>query len=376
MRIPYDDSLKIEYLSRVFDRNRVSNCYKYFWFIAILEKMTFDKYSFSYDELIMEMISDAWYMVTEYHLRLGPNNTKDNLEEVVKYLFEDLNQGKISSTTPKEELLEYLTELADKKFIDYKNTLTDNVPYCMQTPFFNPNDKLLKNPSKNTIDEINQQSRLLYYFGIYNKLRTQIVISEEWIGYLCHNKEILIDWARYNLIGYLQDRNPSVPGIADKILPPSKRKLEHAKEYWKTLISLDASLKDIYGGNLLSDITISVDHFVPWQYVAHDELWNLNPTTKSINSKKSNYLPEWGTYFEPLRELEYKAHILTFTNVKARDAFEKCADYHINNSEVRRALYGEKLSHDVFGERLSNVLKPVYEAARNCGFREWIYQDD
>ncbi|MBE5919975.1 MAG: hypothetical protein E7272_09045 [Pseudobutyrivibrio ruminis] len=24
---------------------------------------------------------------------------------------------------------------------------------------------------------------------------------------------------------------------------------------------------------------ISIDHFVPWSYVAHDEMWNLNPTT-------------------------------------------------------------------------------------------------
>ncbi len=31
------------------------------------------------------MIVIAWYMVTEYGLKLGPNNTTDNLEEVVKY---------------------------------------------------------------------------------------------------------------------------------------------------------------------------------------------------------------------------------------------------------------------------------------------------
>ena len=37
-------------------------------------------------ELIDEMIADAWYMVTEYHLRLGPLGIADNLEEVLKYI--------------------------------------------------------------------------------------------------------------------------------------------------------------------------------------------------------------------------------------------------------------------------------------------------
>ena len=50
----------------------------------------------------------------------------------------------------------------------------------------------------------------------------------------------------------------------------------------------------------LVDQKISVDHFVPWQYVAHDELWNLHPTTKSINSSKSNNLPVWDRYFSQL----------------------------------------------------------------------------
>lgn len=375
MNIPFDDNLKIEYLSRVFDRNRVSNCYKYFWFLAILGKISPENRIFSYDDLITEMVADAWYMVAEYHLRLGPNNTTDNLEEAVKYVYLDLNKERIPATEKREVLVEYLKSLTDSKYLSYKRVLTENVPYCLQSPFYDTTDRLLKNPSKSVIDRINQQTRLIYYFGEYNRLQTNIVISDEWVNYLFRNKEILTDWTRYNLIGYLQDRNPSVPGIADKIIPPYKRKLDHAKAYWKIVIAADNSLSDIYGGNHLTDIAISIDHFVPWQYVAHDELWNLNPTTKNINSSKSNNLPDWDTYFEPLSALEYQAHELNFTNIAVKKAFEKCADYHVNNSEIRRALYGERLNRSEFSERLYNVLRPVYDSARNCGFREWIYTD-
>lgn len=373
MHIPSDDNLKIEYLKRVFDRNRISNCYKYFWFLAILRKISSDNRTFSYDELITQMVADAWYMVAEYHLRLGPNNTTDNLEEAVKYVYSELNHERIPSTEDRDVLVEYFKQLTDSRYLNYKRKLTENVPYCMQTPFY---ERFLKNPSKKDIDIINQQSRLIYYFGAYNKLSTQITISDEWVNYLCQNKEILQDWTRYNLIGYLQDRNPSVPGMTDKILPPKNRKLEHAKDYWKIVIAADTSLKDIYGDNQLSDIAISIDHFVPWQYVAHDELWNLNPTTKNINSSKSNNLPDWNTYFNPLSELEYRAHVLAFTNTKVKEAFEKCADYHVNNSEIRRTLYSEQLERAEFCLRLNNVLRPVYESAKNCGFREWVYQND
>ena len=368
--IPYDDNLKIEYLGHVFDRNRISNCYKYFWLMGILRKITPDKTAFTYDELITEMVVDAWYMVAEYHLRLGPTNTTDNLEEAVKYVYSDLNKERIPSTEKREVLTEYLSNLDDKKYLSYKLKLINNVPYCLQSPFY---DSSFKDPSQHRIDEINSQKRLIYYFGMFNRLNTIITISDEWVGYLYKNKEILIDWVRYNLIGYLQDRNPSVPGISDKILPPYKRKLERVKSYWKTIIMADGSLKDIYGGEMLSDIDISIDHFVPWQYVAHDELWNLCPTTKSINSKKSNNLPEWDKYFKPLCDLEYAAHELSFSNAKVTEAFNKCLDYHVNNSEIRRVLYSEHLNHSEFCIRLENVIGPVYKSAQNCGFREWEY---
>ncbi|MBR6095111.1 MAG: hypothetical protein IKP92_08855 [Lachnospiraceae bacterium] len=370
MILPYEDNLRIEYLSRVFDRNRVSNCYKYFWFMAILKKVQEGQNAFSFDELIHEMIVDAWYMVAEYNLRLGPNNTTDNLEEVVKYLYHDLYKEKVASSVPRDRLLEILENEKDVKFTEYKKKLTNNVPYCMQTPFY---DSMLKNPGKDKIDLINRQERLMYYFDSYQQLKTTIVVENEWMGYFIRNREILMNWARYNLVGYLQDRNPAVPGIVDKILPPNSRKLSRVTRYWETVIVAAPDLKDIYGDNTLSEIRVSIDHFVPWQYVAHDELWNLHPTTKSINSSKGNHLPKFDRYFDGLVNLEYKAYQLRYSDNRVRKAFEDCAAYHVNNAEVRKLLYADDLTKDDFTLRLGNVISPVYEAAKNCGFREWEY---
>ena len=70
MQLPYSEELNIKYLGQLF-RN-TTECYKFFWFKAIVKKVTKGKLELTYEELVDEMIADAWYMVTEYHLNLGP----------------------------------------------------------------------------------------------------------------------------------------------------------------------------------------------------------------------------------------------------------------------------------------------------------------
>ncbi len=41
MQLPYSEELNIGYLSRLFDNT--SNCYKFFWFQAIIRKLQEDK---------------------------------------------------------------------------------------------------------------------------------------------------------------------------------------------------------------------------------------------------------------------------------------------------------------------------------------------
>lgn len=191
--------------------------------------------------------------------------------------------------------------------------------------------------------------------------------------YLTVNQEIIRGWIQYNLIQYLQRRNPSVPGIPDKLYPPQERKLEKVKKYWKIIADL-APVHEIYGETLISRGHISIDHFVPWSYVAHDELWNLHPTTQAINSSKSNHLPEWDIYFPRLAGIEYMSYEMIWRYDQVHDIFDKCGDEHLHNPEIRNQLYEKGLSDEVFTERLRNVIYPVYLSARICGFSPWKYE--
>lgn len=135
-------------------------------------------------------------------------------------------------------------------------------------------------------------------------------------------------------------------------------------------------IQDIYGETRLDERNISIDHFVPWSYVAHDELWNLTPTTRNINSSKSNHLPDWNTYFPMLCRMEYSSYEMMWKYPEIYSAFEKCAREHLNNQEIKHKLYQNGLSEAEFAGRLEDVLLPVYQSAKNMGFSSWRWRTD
>ena len=363
MQLPYSDILDIAHFSRLFDNK--SECYKLFWFQAIARKVKEGYEIITFETLINEMIADAWYMVSEYRLNLGPN---DALERVVHRLSKISN---MKSCEKKEVILKYLAECEDKEVIKMKRTLSQNVPYRLQAPFMESmKGKEWNRSGKNLAARINQEERLIYYFLQFHGLSTQIKIQKEWADYIKQNYEIIQGWVELNLIRYLQRRNPSVPGIVDKLYPPKERNLDKVKKYWKMIAAIKP-VCEIYGETLLNTKNISIDHFVPWSYVAHDELWNLTPTTRSINSSKSNSLPDWNTYFPMLCKSEYLSYKLMWEYPEIHTAFEKCAREHLNNQEIKHKLYQQGLTEREFAGRLEDVMFPVYQSAKSMGFSNW-----
>lgn len=365
MQLPESEQLNIASLSRLFDNK--SECYKLFWFQAILEHVCKGQEEISFEELIDDMIANAWYMVTEYHLNLGP---RDTLEKAVNYI--SSSSGMISSVK-RQVILDWLKECRDPVVIKYKRDLALNVPFRLQAPFLKGfHSETWNCGSKELINRINHQDRLMYYFIAFSGLDTKIQVVPEWIDYLQENQEILRGWIQYNMIIYLQRRNPSVPGISDKLYPPQERKLEKVKKYWKMLSTLEP-IHEIYGENILVSSDISIDHFVPWSYVAHDEFWNLHPTTRSINSSKSNHLPDWEIYFPRFAEIEHQSYRMMWTYEAVQTEFRKCAREHLNNPEIEHRLYRQGLTEREFKRQLMEVVQPIYLSAQNCGFSRWEY---
>lgn len=323
------------------------------------------------------MIADAWYMVSEYRLNLGPS---DSLEALVHYVYE--NSG-LKSSEKKENILRFLLDedhgkVKDnegnnfgRELIRRKKILALNVPYRLQAPFLDElKGKGWDVSKEKLVQTINSQKRLMYYFCSVDGLNSAIRISPAWQEYLKANREILQGWVQYNLVAYLQRRNPNVPGIINKLQPPQERKLEKVKNFW-TAVSEELLVRDIYAGEVMEPKAMSIDHFVPWSYVAHDEFWNLSPTTRSANSSKGNRLPDWELYFPRLKKIQFQAYTAIWDSEKVHKMFEQCRKEHVNSDEVQMKLYRNGLTREIFDQNLEEILLPVWQSAHNLGFQEW-----
>ena len=74
-----------------------------------------------------------------------------------------------------------------------------------------------------------------------------------------------------------------------------------------------------------------------------------------------------------MAEMEYHSYRMIWTYDKVNDEFHKCAREHLNNPEIEQRLYRRGLDQNAFRLQLSEVIYPVYQSAKNCGFHSWEY---
>ena len=75
--------------------------------------------------------------------------------------------------------------------------------------------------------------------------------------------------------------------------------------------------------------------------------------------------------FGKLKEIEYHAYSLIWTNEHVHAEFDKCAKDHINSTDVFHKLYRENLSEEIFCNNLEEIIRPVYNTALNLEFDRW-----
>lgn len=65
----YYNELDMEGFARM--TKNPSYCYKFYWLEAIIQLISMGKREASYQEIIDEMIANAWYSVVEFHVHLS-----------------------------------------------------------------------------------------------------------------------------------------------------------------------------------------------------------------------------------------------------------------------------------------------------------------
>lgn len=75
--LKYKNELNIDSFIHMLDDT--TECYKFYWLDALLKLFSLGKTEIVFDDLINQMIADAWYSVVEYHLHLGPKNASGKI---------------------------------------------------------------------------------------------------------------------------------------------------------------------------------------------------------------------------------------------------------------------------------------------------------
>lgn len=371
----YENQLDMRCFARMLESPTQS--YKFYWLDAILTLLP-NKDEMTFEEVVFEMFWDSWYTVSHYHLHLGPTiegKSENWIEHAVHIIEQDSD---VILPMHKEQFMRLLVKNQDK-IKDDIDGLIKNVPYRLLSSFMaeiGGNDKLWDQKKRLIayLEMLNENVLLPYVIINGRGAMKKIHVHPVWKQVLLDNYSIVKSWVQMKKVKYLQDRNPGVPGIIYKLEDEENkvRKLEKVRELWLAYETASGmNICDLYSGEKIASNRLSIDHFVPWSYVANDELWNLVPMEKGNNSSKGNRLPEWNRFFPRLSSAQYNLYKLVFSNELVRKRFEACRIQNINAIWASGTLYVPGNSRERFENILEHNLRPIYDAAMYQGYTEW-----
>ena len=370
----YRNTLDVEGFSNMM--KDPSFCYKFYWLEAIVILISEGVHQTTFSDLIDEMIANAWYSVTEFHVHLSgvvSGEVRDGLERAVLKLqsLSGLNPN-ASKMEIKEAIKTHETELRNEK-----KQLTNMVPYRALSGFFAKRDANVNWESTVRLVDYIQSfdkeiARLPYVLGTSPNLKKEVIFNLDWMRLIQDNTVSILGWIQYEKVKWLQNNNPEVPGLVYKLAPLDEkmRKLGNVRKLWNGIMSQNV-ICDVYTGEALNDISYDIDHFVPWSFVMNDELWNLMPMDSSLNSSKSNKLPAWNPFFVNFVNNQFIMYESIYSNEAIHKLYEKCYRDNLHSLWANQELYIPGNDRDTFANILEKNMRPLYDSARRQGYQLW-----
>lgn len=359
--LPESRSVSIGEFCRIFDSVRMS--YKFLFFKGILEQLkanNFSKRVLSLELIMADMLLHSWYPCVFFKIFLGK---EDQIASVINSLNlptqNTLNVAGLRSHIQKE--------ISENKIPN----LLRHVPYRLLTCFYLKELRGISDASRNNAIykisiETFEQKKPLYKF--LNK--SEIEIHPEWAEYLKENIAIVEGWHSWNWLNYLQKINLNVPNLVEKLSPPTQRSsLKSQADYWKAIISR-TDLRCIYSGQKLTLNNFELDHYLPWSFVAHDNIWNLIPVHTDANRSKSDHLPS-EKYFNKFIEFQHKG-LCCSSEFLQKNKLVNVIDSFVYDLHIHESALNDLSSlHKAY----SNSMLPLIQLAKSMGFiSDWEYK--
>lgn len=363
-QLPASEEVQVGPLAEAF--KSYTSSYKFLLLRTILQefKRAPNQQEFAIDggTLCRAMLAHSWFPSRHYRLDLGQ---EDRTADIFKLLDREgfLNDGATR-----------LTALKMRGILDLHAARLERMPRVRrlaQYPLF----VLIRRwfPELNGIKEARNQvaehsvrlfdeRRPLYRLELPAE---RIVLHPQWCDYLHQNLTIVEGWLDSKWLRFLESRNPNVPTLSSKLWdrPGPRPAMFRQREFWNAFFGSE-QLDCIYSGESV-DTPYALDHFLPWSWVGHNQLWNLIPVAKSLNSDKGDRLPP-AKLIGKLADAHHQA--LTIAREIKPVGWKKTLDeYRLGlraNDEVLQDK--EKLRNAYAG-----TIGPMLKLAQRQGFSDW-----
>ena len=366
--LPPQTKIDVQAFSRALDDTTAT--YKFLWLLAILKIVeSKNETVIKFRDISREMVNLAIPPVYEFKLHFGGSDQTKGSDRTKQYLNRIFLNG-----APKREANNAasvsFSEEEEKRFDKVRRDMEIYVPYRLLTPFFESDLKKLEKDYERK-DEIiklaaktfRSKSPPLYRF-ISDGDNSAIEIHPSWRDYWLSNMAIVRGWAMWNWATFLQDRNPSIPGIINKIQHDSPERLMGAqRDFWKEVIKhKNGHTTCIYSENKISFAQCDIDHYIPWSFIGHSHLWNLAPVAKEANRSKSDRLPA-DNYLQALVNAQHEA--LTIRERRFPRKFGKLIDPYYNDLGLSAS---ELMDETKLFAAYKKLMKPTIAMAQNNQF--------
>ncbi|PSM46024.1 hypothetical protein C7Y66_27195 [Chroococcidiopsis sp. CCALA 051] len=371
--LPKSERVNVSLLSRIFDNT--TNSYKYLYFLSLLDiirRRQFDTLSpISFQEIVIEMLANAWYPHNYFKLSFG---TQDQIANKLESLVLEITEPILKFQDTDKKLLRKAIQA--QAVDDIVTFISRYVPFRLIRPFFNQETKGLLDAKVNQsiINLAKHQfevTKPLYCFDSENlKDCKGIILHQDWVEYIAENYLVVRGWVSWEWLNYMQQRNPTVPNVVNKLFMPQQRdSLAQQTKYWKTILD-ERDVECIYSKVKLDKEKISLDHYLPWSFVAHDLLWNLIPTSPSVNSAKSNNIPST-QYFENFVELQHLGLNVSCQKL-SKNQWLKYVEPYVAELRVNQA--DDLLKLEILAKAYEATIIPLLSLATIQGFTSnWVY---
>jgi len=369
--------LNISALKKTLDSTNTS--YKYLFFYALIKIINNNPQikEITFNKLIEEMLILAWLPSFQFNLNFRKQDQTQNLltkftentdkalkekrptNQIIKGIkksVENITLNKDHSEILEKKLLRYVIERLVRPF--YKNL--QKRPESGKMGMYKISQKILNRDYK--------KEKPFYLIKYNNK---KIILNKKWRNYIKDHFIFLELWILSEWHQYMQLHNSNTPSLYQKLkLPDYKRNsLDRDRKFWKAIIKkYPNQIKCIYSDQILTNSNFDIDHFICWNFLGHDEIWNLIPVSSEINRSKNNKVPNQNL-IGPFINLKISSFELAKSILSKKD-FEKYVLAHTNFLNEDES----NCNTDNFKQKYKDEMLSLRNKAKNQGYEEFVVQ--